>query len=46
MPKIALWNPLLIKGCRGALLPSYKIAKNPYFALLRGTDIKGFKGIN
>ena len=46
MPKIAPSNPLLLKGGRGALLHSYKIAKNTYFALLRATDIKGFKGIN
>jgi hypothetical protein len=44
--KIAPSNPLLLKGVRGAFLPSYKLAKNLYFALLRGTDIKGFKGIN
>jgi len=46
MPKIAPSNPLLLKGGRGALFDSYKIAKNTYFALLRATDIKGFKGIN
>ena len=46
MPKIAPSNPLLLKGGRGALLPSYKLAKNPYFSLLRVSDIKGFKGIN
>ena len=44
--KIAPSNPLLLKDSRGALLHSYKIAKNIYFALLRGTDSKGFKGIN
>jgi hypothetical protein len=43
MPKIAPSNPLLLKGGRGALLHSYKLAKNPYFALLRATDIKGLK---
>ena len=46
MSKIAPSNPLLLKGGRGALLHSYKLAKNTYFALLRATDIKGFKGIN
>jgi hypothetical protein len=46
MLKIAPSNPLLLKGDRGALLPSYKHAKNRYFAFLRGTDIKGFTGIN
>ena len=46
MLKIAPSNPLLLKGGRGALLHSYKLAKNTYFALLRATDIKGFKGIN
>ena len=46
MSKIAPSNPLLLKGGRGAILHSYKIAKNTYFALLRATDIKGFKGIN
>ena len=39
-PKIAPSNPLLLKGGRGALLHSYKLAKNTYFALLRVTDIK------
>jgi hypothetical protein len=43
MPKIAPSNPLLLKGGRGALLHSHKLAKNSYFALLRATDIKGFK---
>ena len=46
MPKIAPSNPLLLKDGRVALLHSYKLAKNTYFALLRATDIKGFKGIN
>jgi hypothetical protein len=46
MLKIAPSNPLLLKGGRGGLLHSYKLAKNPYFALLRTTDIEGFKGIN
>ncbi|MDA7843537.1 hypothetical protein N9A26_00890 [bacterium] len=46
MPKIAPSNPLLLKGGRGPLLHSYKLAKNTYFALLRAPDIKGFKGIN
>jgi hypothetical protein len=43
MPKIAPSNPLLLKGGRGALLHSYKLAKNTYFALLRATEIKGFQ---
>jgi len=46
MPKIAPSNPLLLKGDRGALFDSYKIAKNSYFVLLRGTDIRRFRGIN
>jgi hypothetical protein len=46
MPKIAPSNLLLLKGGRGELFHSYKLAKNPFFALLRATDIKGFKGIN
>jgi len=46
MSKIAPSKPLLLKGGRGAILHSYKLAKNTYFALLRATDIKGFKGIN
>jgi hypothetical protein len=43
MSKIAPSNPLLLKGGRGALLHSYKLAKNTYFALLRATEIKGFQ---
>jgi len=46
MPKIAPSNPLLLTGRRGELLNSYKLAKNSYFDLLRGTDIQGFRGIN
>jgi len=46
LPKIAPSNPLLLKGGRGAFLHSYKLAKNPYFALLKAPDIKGFRGIN
>jgi len=46
MTKIAPSNTLLLKGGREALLHSYKLAKNSYFALLRATDIKGFKGMN
>jgi len=46
MPKIAPSNPLLLKGDREAFLQSYKLAKNTYFAVLRATDIKGFRGIN
>jgi len=46
MPKIASSNPSLLKGGRGALLQSYKLAKNTYFAVLRATDIKGFRSIN
>jgi hypothetical protein len=46
MSKIAPSKPLLLKGGRGALLHSYKIAKNTYFALLRATDTKGFRGTN
>ncbi len=46
MPKIAPSNPLLLKGGRGALLHSYKLAKNTKKQPLRATDIKGFKGIN
>jgi len=46
MPKIAPSNPLLLKGGRGALFDSYKIAKNTKKHPLRATDIKAFKGIN
>jgi|TARA_B110000967_G_scaffold144683_1_gene148065 hypothetical protein len=46
MPKIAPSNPLLLKGGRGAFLHSYKLARNTYFALLKVTDINGFRGIN
>jgi hypothetical protein len=46
MSKIAPSNPLLLKGVRGALFDSYKIAKNTYLALLKVTDINGFRGIN
>ena len=44
MPKIAPSNPLLLKGDREALLQSYKLAKNTYFALLRATDINASRG--
>jgi hypothetical protein len=44
MPKIAPSNPLLLKGVRGALFDSYKLAKNTYFALLKVTDIKRSRG--
>jgi hypothetical protein len=46
MPKIAPSNPLLLKGVTDPYFHKHKIAKNIYFALLRATDIKSFKGIN
>jgi hypothetical protein len=46
MPKIAPLNRLLLKGGRGAFLHSYKLARNTYFALLKVTDINGFRDIN
>ena len=43
MSKIAPSNPLLLKGGRGALFDSYKIAKNTYFALQKPFDLKNKK---
>jgi len=33
-----------MRGGRGALLHSYKLAKNSYFAFLKVTDIKRSRG--
>jgi hypothetical protein len=46
MSKIAPSNPLLLKGATDPYFHKHKIAKNTYFAVLRATDIKGFRGIN